>query len=85
MNRILGDELSVLVTDQFGNKLPMHQMVSLAYRTSNLIADIRRTKDEGRVHVLSDNLFASAPDIIADTGVFSIFLSLEAINFPPNL
>lgn len=67
MNRILGDELSVLVTDQFGNKLPMHQMVSLAYRTSNLIADIRRTKDEGHVHVLSDNLFVSAPDIIADT------------------
>ena len=67
MNRILGDELSVLVTDQFGNKLPMHQMVSLAYRTSSLIADIRKTKDEGRVHVLSDNLFVSAPDIIVDT------------------
>lgn len=67
MNRILEDELSVIVTDQFGNKLPMHQMISLAYRTAHLIADIRRTKDTGKTHVLEDNIFVSSPEIIADT------------------
>lgn len=67
LNRIMGDELSVIVTDQNGHKLPLHQMVSLAYRTANLIADIRRKKDKGVSHVLSDNIFIGHPEVIEDT------------------
>jgi hypothetical protein len=67
LNRIMGDELAVIVTDQKGNKLPLHQMVSLAYRTANLIADVRRAKDQGISHILSDNLFVNNPEVIEDT------------------